>query len=252
MRRLSTPVLFAALGALVLAAPAARADEDLIPPKVLVRHFPQGVFCALPVSISFVTPATDVVVTFTALQFVDDGTGALTWTQQMIDNVTVVPTSEAAPNTLSPPEGSPLEFCYVDDPHNVPFLYFNTAGLTFALKELFDTDPTARGWDFTHGAYYSTARSAPRNPENVDPNDTGGGALGIGDGSDTPVAGLTRSTSIQVSGLSIGQSYDLGAWWYAGFVRFPHDTDYLTVSVTTTGGTPVAKKSWGGLKAKYR
>jgi hypothetical protein len=251
MRRLNTPLLFATLGALVLAAPAARADEDLIPPKVLVRHFPSGQFCALPVSISFVTPGTEVIVTFTALEFADQS-GTPTWTQQLIDNVTLAPTSVVAAH-FGPPlnDSGSSQNCYVDDPLNFPvhFFYFNAAGVTPTYLELFDTDPTARGWDMTHGAYFDNSRSAPRDV--VADGDATGGAIGIGDGQGTPTAGVTKSTSVHLTGLSIGQSYDLGAWWYAGFVDFPHDDNFLTVSITTPGGTPVAKKSWGGLKAKY-
>ncbi|HTO91608.1 MAG TPA: hypothetical protein VMJ70_10815 [Candidatus Sulfotelmatobacter sp.] len=251
MKPTNTPVLLLVLSALALGAPTARADEDLIPPKVLVRHFPEGLFCPLPISISFVTPATDVVVHFDALEFADDN-GTPKWTQQLIDDVSIAPTSVVAAHFGPAPDGQPRQSCYVDDPDNFPvnYFYFNAPGVTPTYLELFDTDPTARGWDMTHGAYFDNTRSGSRDA--VGDTDTSGGALGLGDGTSPPAPNVTKSTSVHIEGLSIGQSYDLGAWWYAGFARFPHDVTYLTISITTTGGTPVARKSWGGLKSKYR
>jgi hypothetical protein len=93
-------------------------------------------------------------------------------------------------------------------------------------------------------------RSAPRDVETI--ADPSGGSLGLGDGSGPPTAGITASASVTVSSLDPGQSYDLGAWWDALFVRFPHDLTYLTISVTTETGTPIATKSWGALKSTYR
>ncbi len=231
-----------------LAAPAGA--QELITPKVLIRRFPQGQFCALPVSISFVAPSTDVIVTFTAAEFVDDGSGTQTWTEQAIDNVTVASTAQVAANTAGPPEFSSSENCYVGDPQPVTYFHFNRAGLTLALLELFDTDPASRGWTMSPHSHFDSGRSGPRDVEND--ADLTGGSLALGDGSGVPASGITSSATLTLSTLDPGTSYDLGAWWYAGFVRFPHDTDYLTITITTNAGTPIAQKSWGALKSRYR
>lgn len=231
------------------AAPAlARAQTEVIPPKVLVRKFPQGTFCALPISLSFTAPVDPVIVTFTARQWVDGGSNGLTWTQQLLDNVTVSPTSQVVPNIVAPPAGSSAENCYIGDPLPTPYFHFNRPGLELDLLERFDTSPAARGWLMTAGAYFVSNRTAARNVETM--TDVTGGSLGLGDGTGPPSAGSTASTSITLDNLNAGVSYDLGAWWYAGFVRYPHDVDYLTVTITTLAGVPVARRSWGSLKAR--
>lgn len=249
----SSLTLFAVL--LVLAGfalpRAAAAQDEVIPPKTLVRKFPQGTFCALPVSLTFTAPVEAVIVTFTAIEWVDDGSGGLTWTQQLLDNVTVSPTSDVTPNTLPPEPGSDAEFCYIGDPQPTPYFRFNTPGIELDVLERFDSDPTARGWLMTDGAYFEGGHTAARNVDGT-LSDFTGGSLGLGDGAGTPSAIATASTSITLDMLNVGVSYDLCAWWYAGFVRFPHDTDYLTVTITTLGGVPVAKRSWGSLKLDGR
>lgn len=228
----------------------ALAQDEVIPAKTLVRKFPQGTFCPLPVSITFTAPVEAVIVTFTALEWVDDGSGGLQWTQQMLDNVTVAPTSDVTPNLLPPPAGSNAEFCYIGDPQPTPYFRFNRAGLDLRLLERFDSDPVARGWGMTDGATFVAGETAARNVENL--TDLTGGSLGLGDGTGSPAAGATASTSLTLDNLEAGVSYDLCAWWDAGFVRFPHDTDYLTVTITTLGGVPVAKRSWGAVKRDFR
>lgn len=251
MTRASRWSFVALLALAAFAAPrAAVAQDEVIPAKTLVRKFPQGTFCALPVSLTFTAPVEPVIITFTALKWVDDGTGTLQWTQQLIDNVTVSPTAQVAANTEPPPAGSNEEFCYIGDPLPTPYFRFNRAGLEHDLLELFDTDPGPRGWTMNEGAYFDGSRTAPRDVENL--VDNTGGSLGLGDGSGSPVAGATAKSSVTLGNLNHGVSYDLDAWWYAGFVRFPHDTDYLTVTITTLGGVPVAKKSWGAVKLTGR
>jgi len=244
--------VFAAAALLAgLSAPrSAAAQEEVIPPKTLVRKFPQGTFCALPVSVTFTAPFDPVIVTFTAKKWMADFSGTLQWTQQTIDNVTVSPSAGVVANTLPPPAGSDAEFCYIGDPQPTPYFRFNRPGLGHALLEQFDSDPAARGWLMSNGAYFDPARTAARDVENL--TDFTGGSLGLGDGTGVPSAAATASSSITLANLEAGESYDLCAWWYAGFVRFPHDTDYLTVTVTTLAGVPVAKRSWGALKRDAR
>ncbi len=237
--------------ALVLGAPSARAlEDDVIPPRVIVRQFPQGQFCALPVSISFIAPATPIKVTFTALQFVQDASLLLQWTDQAIDNVTIATSAQVSANTEGPPLSGSSENCYIGDPLPTAYFHFNRAGLTLNLLELFDTDPTARGWDLSDGAAFVNGRSAPRNVETD--SDLTLGCVVLGDGLGTPVANQTKSASLAFSGLTQGVSYDLGAWWDSNFVRFPHDTTYLTITITTGTTTVIARKTWGALKRQYR
>jgi hypothetical protein len=248
-RSLLSITLLASVVALGSAAPAS-AQDDLIIPKVLVRRFPQGQFCALPVSISFIAPTTNVIVTFTATEFVDNGSGTLTWTEQSIDNVSVATSAQVVANTEGPPASSSSENCYIGDPSPTTYFHFNRAGLTLALLERFDTDPASRGWTLSPRSRFVSGRSGPRNVETD--QDLTGGSLALGDGTGTPATGVSSNAKLTLSALSPGTSYDLGAWWYAGFVRFPHDADYLTITITTATGTPVAQKSWGALKSRYR
>lgn len=234
--------------ALVVQTPS-RAD-DVIPPKVLVRQFPQGQFCALPLSVTFTAPAAPIVIKFTAVEFVPDASNLLTWTEQSIDNVTLAPSAVVAANLAGPPPFGSSENCYIGDPQPVAYFHFNRPALSINLLELFDTDPVARGWDLSNDAFFNPSRSGPRDVETD--ADLTGGCVGIGSGTGTPSAGSTASVSFTLSGLTAGESYDLGAWWYAGFVRFPHDTNYLTVTITTESGTPVIRKSWGAFKSSLR
>jgi hypothetical protein len=235
--------------ALALLPPSAPRAEDVIPPTILIRRFPQGTFCPLPVSMSFVAPSTPITVTFTAVQWEDDGFGGFAWTDQAIDNVTIAHSSVVSANTSLPPEGSSASFCYINDPAGTtPYFHFNNAGLAIDVLEQFDTNPSSRGWDLTEGAYLQ--RSAPHDVSSGE-GDESTGSVGIGDGAGTPDLAQTRSISFTVSGLTAGDSYDLCAWWFANFVK--EGAPYLTISITTGAGpTEVARKTWGSLKAQYR
>jgi len=229
----------------------ARAD-DLIPVQVIIRRFPQGLFCALPITMTFTAPATPVTVTFKAVQWVSDGS-QLQWTDQAIDNFTVAKTSVVAANFGVPPVGSTWETCY-DRPLGDPptsYFHFDNPGLEIAQLELFDTDPAPRGWSGSPLTSFVAGRTAPRAPDNLQSPDVNGGCLRLGDGSGVPDANASETASITLSNLTEGVSYDLGAWWECNFVRFPFDTVFLTVSVTT-GTTPIATKSWGAIKHGYR
>lgn len=247
MRR--SAVVFAAL-LLAASLPAVAAADDLIPAQVLVRRFPQGVFCALPVSLDFVAPDAPVIVTFTAVEFLDDGSGHVTWTEQAIDNVSLATTAQVVANTAGPPAGALYENCYIPDPQPVPYFHFNHPGLALEVLDLFDTDPASRGWTLGTGGYFSS-RTAPRNVDVAGGTPTGG-SLGLGNGTGPVVEGQTASSSLLVTGLVPGVSYSLGAWWFANFVRFPYVAPYLTISITSDTGTPVARRSWGAVKAAGR
>jgi len=223
----------------------ARAQE-LIPPQVLIRRFPQGTFCPPPISITFTAPATPVTVTFKAVQWVSDGS-QLQWTNQTIDNFFIAKTSVVTANQST----DPWSTCY--DGNLVNFFQFDNPGLEIAYLELFDTNPAPRGWMGSALTSFVTGQSAVRNPDHApaDQDDTSGGCMRLGDGSDVPDPNSVQTASITVSNLVEGQSYDLGAWWDCQFVRFPFDTPFLTITVTT-GTTPIATKSWGAVKHTYR
>ena len=249
--RLHPLPLSLALAALLVAPLANRAAADeVVELRPIKRPFPQGQFCALPVRLDFVSPVDAVAITFTAQVFVDDGSGTLRWTNQCVDNITLATSAQVLANFGPPPENSASANCYVGDLTPTEYFHFNNPGLTFALRELCDDDPAPRGWDLSHDAFFTTDHAAPRNV-NTD-SDLTGGSIALGHDSATPSSSALASASIQVGGLTPGASYDLGAWWFADFVRFPHDTDYLTVEIRTLGGTPVARRSWGAVKSTYR
>lgn len=242
---LAAPLLVAAvLGPIPVSA------GGLIPPRVLTRKFPQGQFCALPVSLTFTAPATPITVTFEAVQWMPGGFDPLTWTDQAIDNVTLATTAQVLANFDPPPPLSNSENCYIGDPSPVSYFHFNRPGLTLDVLELFDTDPAARGWTGTTRTSFVGDRSGPRDVE-AD-TDFSGGCIRLGDGGGTPDAGEIQSATLTFGGLTEGVEYDLGAWWECNFVRFPHDLTYLTIRIEDAGGVPVATKSWGAVKSGYR
>jgi hypothetical protein len=237
------PLLLLAAG--FVEVPTARAQE-LIPPRVIIRRFPQGTFCALPVSITFTAPATPVTITFSAKQWISDGS-QLQWTDQAIDNVSVALSSVVAANIAGP-----FGTCY--DQNLVTYFGFDLPGATSTFLDLFDTDPAPRGWTGSAlTSFVAGGRTALRNPDHDDQtsDDISGGCLRLGDGSDVPDANATQTATITLSNLTEGQSYDLGAWWDCNFVPNGQDQVFLTITVTT-GTTPIATKSWGAVKHTYR
>jgi hypothetical protein len=247
---------FLAFGLSASVVQTARAQDDLVIPIPLKRKFPQGVFCTLPVVISFVADGPTATVTYEVNVYTEDVNQPppfpLVWTQQSIDNAVVATTADYN-NNLGPPDGNESwAFCYNGgaDPAP-PLFYFNRGGLVLPLKELFDSDPTARGWDMSHGAYYVSGPSAPRNPEPPNDPDANGGSLGIGQETQSPSLADRASTSITFGGLTAGTSYTLTTWWNSNNV-VPDNGVYLTIHITGSGATPLAKKSWGRVKKAYK
>src|SRR5262249_48921347 len=153
-------------------------------------------------------------------------------------------------------DGSQGFFCYNGAADAPPVLYFTDAGLVLPLLELFDTDPTARGWDMSRGAYFVSDRSAPRDPHtdgDTHQNEPGfGGSLGIGQETPTPSLDDRAFSAITFGGLTAGTSYMLTTWWDSGVAFFDPQQTFLTIHITGTAGTPLAKKSWGGIKKTYK
>ena len=261
-RSLTRLALALALTAVIPAA--ALAGGDIIPSKKIVRSFPVGTWCPLPISISFTPPVSSVIVYFDAQVYIDNGFGSLSWTGQQIDNVSVVTTAQVAANSGTASgqscDDENISNCYGEFPVDEPppsYLFFNRPGLTLAHLELFDSDPTARGWDMIHGGYFVNSLSpdffrftAPRVPEGC--GDPTGGSLGLGPVSTPESIDAVATTSITVSGLTPGTSYDLGAWWNTKEANPGGNVILLTIRIERQDGTPIARKSWGGLKSGYK
>ncbi len=240
----------AALLAAAAALPAGvRAQDDLIDPTPITRKFPQGQFCTLPVELSFIANGPAATIAYEANVYTDDGAGGLLWTNQSIDNAVIATDTDYAANFGPPPEFSSSQNCYIGDPQPTPYFYFNRAGLVLPLLERFDNDPGPRGWDLAQGAYFQDSNTGPRNPEADD--DYTGGSLGLGLESPNPSLADRARTSITVGGLTNGQRYFLTTWWDCGNVVLNGAT-YLTIRITGSGATPLAQKSWGAVKRRYR
>jgi len=247
---------FLAFGLSATLVRTARAQDELVSTPI-TRKFPQDTFCTLPVKISFTADGPTATVTYEVNVYTEDTNQPqpfpLVWTKQAIDNAVVSTTADYDNNSGPPPSSSSFSDCYIGDPQPTSYFYFGRGGFVLPLFELFDTDPTARGWDMSHGAYYVSDRSAPRNPPEHDGDnpDTNGGSLGIGQETPSPSLADRASTSITFGGLTAGTSYTLTTWWNAGEVRI-NGLTYLTIHITGSGATPLAKKSWGGVKKAYK
>lgn len=233
----------------------ARAQDELVSTPI-TRHFPQGVFCTLPVVLSFVADGPTATLTYEVNVYTEDTSVGpphpLAWTQQSIDNV-VISTTADYNNNLGPPDGNESwAFCY-DGGQNPapPLFYFNRGGLVLPLLELFDSHPSGRGWDMSRGAFYVSGSSAPRNPEPPNGPDATGGSLGIGQETPSPSLDDRAFTSITFGGLTAGTSYALTTWWDSGNV-FENNLTYLTVHIFGSNATPIATKSWGAIKKSYK
>jgi hypothetical protein len=232
---------------LAVAAPLARAQE-LIEPRAKDRKFPVGLFCPIALDLQFTANASSATIRFsTNVFYFNDGDQALRWTHQYLDNICVAP-HDVYQNNLGP-FGQYSQGCYIGEPVPLRF-YFQNAG-TIPLKELFATDPGPRGWDVAHGAYWEQNVTAPNDPgTETDQGSTG--CLGLGQDSATPSASDSAYTSLVVTGLVPGQSYDLSGWWNVNDVFMELDKVFLTVHITGPGPTPIVQRTWGALKRQYR
>jgi hypothetical protein len=249
---LGRALLFAlAASLLAVTAGGARADEEVIlPPKKLIRPFPQGKFCPLQPEVAFTATGSVARIVFEAKRFCDDN-GTIRWTQQYIDNVSLATKAVYDAHFALPPASgaSGTSDCYNNGADPVSYFYADDDGVVTQLLERFDTD--AGAWDVSHGAYYESAESAPRNMT-LDEDETGG-SLGLGNG-DPPVSlDEVATTSITVTGLKANVEYKMSAWWDVhGSVVFPHTYDYLTITVFGESPVPIARTTWGTVKGKWR
>jgi hypothetical protein len=257
MTRPSRPARAAAFlvflaGLAVTLAPAKGLAQELIQPRVKDRKFPSGLFCPIPIDGSFVADGPAAIIRFSTNVYRDAGGGTLEWTRQFLDNICVAPLAVYNAN-LGPPGGY-SDPCYSGE--DIPDrFYFQNAG-ALPLLETFDTEPTPRGWDLSHGAYWDPTSGAPNSPgpgeppAPFDPVDPPLGCLGLGQEDATPSLADSAETSVVVSGLTAGQTYVVSGWWDVR--RMDLDQVFLTLRVYGNNVTPVLRRTWGGLKRSYR
>lgn len=246
---------FALLAPIVLAGmlsglPASVQGQELIPPKTTIRKFPEGFFCPIPLDLRFTSDGAEVTLHFSGNVYVNNS-GTPTYTNQALDNIFIVKAEDFVPPNVVDNEGD-YNTCYAGAPLDSLFL-FDRPGLTFPFSDLFDTAPAA-GWDLSGGAYYDGARSGHRNPSSTSGHDGSGGCLGLGVALATPTlpdTGIVASTSIVISGLTAGHDYYVVGWWDVLAGVFLNSVR-LTAEVTGGHNTVLSKKTWGGLKSRYR
>jgi hypothetical protein len=253
LRRFLTPLRISTAAvtmfSFLAAAGSALAQDELVPPRVTDRKYPQGVYCPLPVDVAFTADGATATIRFsTHTVFFTDPFNDVQWSQQEIDNIGV--SLESVYQANLGPLGPNSNDCYFDDDLPATF-YFQNAG-TLPLLEKFDTDPGALGWDLAHGAYWSTSNTAPNDPGS-DSDYSSIGCLGIGEDAPSPAErDLADSayTTIRVEGLTAGQSYRLTGWWNVQQMEL--DEIFLTIRIFGDEATEITRATFGGLKARYR
>ena len=228
------------------------ADEIVLVGDPFLRKFPAD-YCPFPLALAFTSSGDHATIFVTANTYVFDGSQFI-YTHQSIDNMVVVRDSiYALPQYLldNTDLSSPYHGCYTSGGTTVPSIFefdlINPGDA--ALYELFESAPS--GWDLTQGAYFETPRSAPLNPSSSTPT-YGVGDLGLGQTSLSPSLADSARTSVIVPGLIGGKSYVLTGWWIADFGGIPTGNVSLTIKITGPDQTPLAQKTWGNLKARYR
>jgi hypothetical protein len=243
------------IGCLLPAPRPISADEIILVGVPLVRKFPAD-WCPLPIALEFVSSGDHADIYVTANNYVFDGSEFF-HAHQSIDNMVVVRDSiYALPQYIldNNDTSSPFHACYTYGglPFTVPSIFeFDLINPADApLFELFESPPV--GWDLTQGAYYQTPGSAPLNPSNGTPV-FGIGSLGLGQASPTPSLADSARTSIRVHGLIGSKAYVLTGWWIAdaSAINVP-DQVSLTIKIIGPDLVPLAQKTWGNLKARYR
>jgi len=243
----------ALIGCLLPAPRPIAADEIIVVSPPLVRKFPAD-WCPLPIALEFISTGDHADIYVTANNYVFDGSEFL-HAHQVIDNMVVVRDSIYALQQYildNNDPSSPFHSCYTSGGTTVPSIFkFDLISPADApLFELFESPPV--GWDLTQGAYYQTPGSAPLNPSG-DPLVLGIGSLGLGQISATPSLTDTARTSVRVSGLIGGKAYVLTGWWIAdGSAINVLDQGSLTIKIIGPDLVPLAQKTWGNLKARYR
>ena len=244
--RSSALTLLLLAGATVAATPVH--SQELLTPKVIKRPFPQGLFCPLPIDLPFIANGSTAILRFstTTVNYHDDNQNADTWSEQSIDNIAV--STDATYQAHLVPLGPNTDQCYIPPgPLLTSVFAFQSAG-PLPWLDTFTTDPALGGWDVTHGAYWNPVITAPNDP-GTDLSFTPKGALGLGVLDPTFNLADSAFTTRTVTGLSAGVTYHLTGWWNVNQMQLDKIT--LTVSVSGTGSTPVARRTWGAVKRRY-
>ena len=251
-RRLRIAYAIVAAIVLIIIAGAARPTRggELLPPRETDRKFPQGTFCPLPLDLSFDADGPEITLRISThtVNYFNDSNQQNQWSQQQLDNICVV--TEADYQAHHGPLGAlggPFG-CYIGAPVTETF-YFQEAG-TIPLKEQFIADPSPNGWDVSNGCYWIPTTTGPNDPgteKNFDPT----GCLALG----TFEAGLSLSdsafTTKTVTGLTAGEHYRMTGWWNVDDMEL--GDIFVTVRIYGVGGvTPIALRTWGGLKRRFR
>jgi hypothetical protein len=245
------PAALLAFAAAFLQPMPVAAQEVIISPGPLVRKFPENVYCPFPIELEFTATAPFATIHAVANVYTFSGATSF-YTHQAIDNLFVVAHADYLAHSV--PNDQAYDICYLGETVPTIFYFDQLPGGTAKLAETFAS--SASGWDLTQGAYFDGTRSADNDPSNQDPappdRDHSGGCLGLGlDVNPTPSPADSARTSITVSGLTAGQSYNVTGWWTVGDGIFT-DKASLTIKVTGPGGTPITQRTWGALKGLYR
>lgn len=232
------------------------ADEVILEPTPLVRKFPQGSFCPFPIKMEFVSTGGTATIFVTTNTYVFDGTRPpgeqMVYTHQGIDNMVVVRDSIYDLHRLyNNNPSSEVNACYVGAHVDTIFLFDQLNPGDAQLLELFDSPPS--GWDLANGAYYETGRSGPINPSDPENPVSGTGCLGLGPQTATPSLADSGRTQITIGGLFPAKRYVLTGWWSVDDgIEIGTNDPTITIKITGPDQTPLAQKTWGALKARYR
>jgi hypothetical protein len=225
-------------------AVAGQGEVVLLPPRPIDRKFPAGVFCPLPVTLTFTANSPVATIHYVAEVYADSG-GTIAPTRQSIDNVFVLLESDYQAHLQPQTYGG----CYLNAEVDTFFQFQDVPPTSFIFEEYFDTDPASRGWDLSSGAVWQPTYSGPNDMDNV--GNTSGGSLGFTDQDATPSPADTATTEVTILGLTPGQTYRLETWWDVANFQDEDETT-LTVYITSPGPTTLARKTWGRVKAGYR
>src|SRR5437016_6270417 len=113
--------------------------QDLVSPPVKDRHFPQGVYCPLPVDLAFVANGSTATIRFsTNVFYFNTSTSQIEWSHQFLDNLSIA-TQTVFNSHLAVP-GTYSQECYVGDLIAQRFEFQNAGTLPFL--DTFSSDPT--------------------------------------------------------------------------------------------------------------
>jgi hypothetical protein len=225
------------------------ADEIILVGVPLIRKFPAFDFCPFPLRMEFTASGSTAKIFVSANVYVFDNTqppGEETvYTHQGIDDIVVVRDSVAFQHMVE--NVGSFASCYSQAPVDSIFNFDEISPSDASYYELFDS--AANGWDLANGAYYDNTRSGPIAPSSGSASGTG--CLGLGLPSGSPSLADTARTQVSIGGLIAGKRYVLTGWWSVDN-GIPSNQVSLTIQMTGPDQTPLARRTWGAVKARYR